>query len=180
MFFSLYFLLWSLYLTMCVCMCIYMCIYIYIYVHACRVALVCPTLCDSVDYSPPGFSVHGILQARILEWVALDLPYSYLGMGDHKYVFYMSVYMLKYLLRKGCIFRKQDVCNLLGFLFLGLVLNKKNFLNFIFSPLLLNMIAEFQLLSVKAIKYMISAHLRISFLLDILYCHGFETYISLL
>ena len=174
MFFSLYFLLWSLYLTMCVCMCIY------IYVHACRVALVCPTLCDSVDYSPPGFSVHGILQARILEWVALDLPYSYLGMGDHKYVFYMSVYMLKYLLRKGCIFRKQDVCNLLGFLFLGLVLNKKNFLNFIFSPLLLNMIAEFQLLSVKAIEYMISAHLRISFLLDILYCHGFETYISLL
>ena len=29
----------------------------------------CPTLCDSMDYSPPGFSVHGILQARILEWV---------------------------------------------------------------------------------------------------------------
>ena len=27
-------------------------------------------LCDPVDYSPPGFSVHGILQARILEWVA--------------------------------------------------------------------------------------------------------------
>ena len=80
-----------------------------------------------MDCSPPGFSVHGILQARILEWVALDLPYLYLGMGDHKYVFYMSVYMLKYLLRIGCIFRKQDVCYLLGFLFLGLVLNKKNF-----------------------------------------------------
>ena len=30
----------------------------------------CPTLCDPVDSSPPGFSVHGILQARILEWVA--------------------------------------------------------------------------------------------------------------
>ena len=29
-----------------------------------------PTLCDPVDYSLPGFSVHGILQARILEWVA--------------------------------------------------------------------------------------------------------------
>ena len=41
------------------------------------------------------------------------------------------------------------------------------------------MIAEFQLSSVKAIEYMISAHLRISFLLDILYCLGFETYISL-
>ena len=30
----------------------------------------CPTLCDPVKYSPPGSSVHGILQARILEWVA--------------------------------------------------------------------------------------------------------------
>ena len=129
-----------------------------------------------MDCSPPGFSVHGILQARILEWVALDLPYSYLGMGDHKYVFYMSVCMLKYLLRIRCLFRKQDVCYLLGLLFLGLVLNK-NFINFIFFSLLLNIIAEFQLSSVKAIEYMISAHLRVSFLLDILYCLVFETYI---
>ena len=30
-----------------------------------------PTLCEPMDYSPPGFSVHGILQARILEWVAM-------------------------------------------------------------------------------------------------------------
>ena len=33
------------------------------------VAQSCPTLCDPVDCSPPGFSVHGILQARALEWV---------------------------------------------------------------------------------------------------------------
>ena len=33
-----------------------------------------PTLCLSVDCSPPGSSVHGILQARILEWVAI--PFS--------------------------------------------------------------------------------------------------------
>ena len=31
-----------------------------------------PTLCDPLDYSPPGSSVHGILQARILEWVAIS------------------------------------------------------------------------------------------------------------
>ena len=31
----------------------------------------CPTLCDPMDCSPPGSSVHGILQARILEWVAM-------------------------------------------------------------------------------------------------------------
>ena len=28
----------------------------------------CPTLCDPVDSSPPGSSIHGILQARVLEW----------------------------------------------------------------------------------------------------------------
>ena len=31
----------------------------------------CPTLCDPLDCSPPGPSVRGILQARILEWLAL-------------------------------------------------------------------------------------------------------------
>ena len=31
----------------------------------------CPTLCDPMDYSPPGSSVHGILQERIVEWVAI-------------------------------------------------------------------------------------------------------------
>ena len=30
----------------------------------------CLTLCDPMDYSPPGSSGHGILQARILEWAA--------------------------------------------------------------------------------------------------------------
>ena len=37
-----------------------------------EVAQSCPTLWDPVDCSPPGFSVHGILQARILEWVAMS------------------------------------------------------------------------------------------------------------
>ena len=32
----------------------------------------CLTLCDPVDCSPPGSSAHGILQARILEWVAIS------------------------------------------------------------------------------------------------------------
>ena len=31
----------------------------------------CLTLCDPTDCSPPGFSVHGLLQVRILEWVAM-------------------------------------------------------------------------------------------------------------
>ena len=43
------------------------------------VAQSCPTLCDPMDYSPSGSSVHGILQARILEWVAISLPIVELG-----------------------------------------------------------------------------------------------------
>ena len=31
----------------------------------------CPTLCDPIDGSPPGFPAPGILQARTLEWVAI-------------------------------------------------------------------------------------------------------------
>ena len=49
--------------------------------HAClhaKSVQLCPILCDSLDCSPPGFSVHWILQERILEWVAMpssrDLP----------------------------------------------------------------------------------------------------------
>ena len=32
----------------------------------------CPTLCDPMNCSPPGSSVHGIFRARILEWVAIS------------------------------------------------------------------------------------------------------------
>ena len=38
------------------------------------VTQLCSTLCDPMDCSTPGSSVHGILQARILEWVAI--PFS--------------------------------------------------------------------------------------------------------
>ena len=31
----------------------------------------CPTLCDPMDCSPPGSSAHGVIQARILEWVTM-------------------------------------------------------------------------------------------------------------
>ena len=44
--------------SVCVCMCV-------------LVTQPCSTLCDPVDYSSPGSSVHGILWERILEWVAM-------------------------------------------------------------------------------------------------------------
>ena len=37
----------------------------------CLVTQSCPTLCNLMDWSPSGSSVHGILQARMLEWVAM-------------------------------------------------------------------------------------------------------------
>ena len=43
--------------------------------HAAKSLQSCPTLCDPVDGSPPGSSVHGILQARTLEWVAIAFSY---------------------------------------------------------------------------------------------------------
>ena len=39
------------------------------------------TLCDPMECSPPGSSVHGILQARILEWVAFPFPGDLLNPG---------------------------------------------------------------------------------------------------
>ena len=45
---------------------------------ACVCAQLCLTLCDLMDHGPPGSSIHGIFQVRILEWVAIsfstDLP----------------------------------------------------------------------------------------------------------
>ena len=38
----------------------------------CLVTQSCVTLCDPIAHSLPGFSIHGILQARILEWVAIS------------------------------------------------------------------------------------------------------------
>ena len=34
----------------------------------------CPTLCGPMDCSLRGFSIHGIFQARVLEWVAISFP----------------------------------------------------------------------------------------------------------
>jgi len=52
-----------------------------------EVAQSCPTLCDPMDCSLPGSSVHGILQARVLEWGAIAFSVthkgsSYKGKGD--------------------------------------------------------------------------------------------------
>ena len=51
---------------MCVCE------YIYTHIYMFSVSQSCLTLCDSLDCSLPDSSVHGIFQARMLEWVAIS------------------------------------------------------------------------------------------------------------
>ena len=50
----------------------------------------CPTLCDPMDHSPLVSSVHGILQARILEWVAVPSSRGSSRPKDGTQVFYVS------------------------------------------------------------------------------------------
>ena len=50
--------------------CVY--VYIYMYIAIAKSLQSCPTLCDPIDGSPPGFPIPGILQARTLEWVAIS------------------------------------------------------------------------------------------------------------
>ena len=53
-----------------------------------RLIQVCLTLCDPMDCSLTGFSVHGILQARILEWAAL-LQGIFLSQGSHLHLLWL-------------------------------------------------------------------------------------------
>ena len=50
----------------------------------------CPTLCDRMDCSPLGSSVHGILQSRILEWVAISFSRGSSQQRDQTHVSYVS------------------------------------------------------------------------------------------
>ena len=57
----------------------------------CSVAKLCPSLCDPVDCSPPGSSVRGIFQARILEWVAVSFSRGSSWRRDETHVSISSV-----------------------------------------------------------------------------------------
>ena len=57
-------------------MCVYVCVCMrmHTHAHACVGAQSCPTLCNSMDCSLPGSSVHGICQAGILAWLPFPSP----------------------------------------------------------------------------------------------------------
>ena len=48
------------------CVCVYVCVCVCVFSRSVM------SLCDPMDYSPPGSSVHAVSQARILEWVAIS------------------------------------------------------------------------------------------------------------
>ena len=62
-----------------------------------EVAQSCPTLRDPMDGSPPGLSIHGIFQARVLEWgaiafsVCMRIPQYNYSAGGHWSCFYLGL-----------------------------------------------------------------------------------------
>ena len=54
---------------MCVCVCVCVCV---------LATRLCPTLWDPMDCNPSGSYIHGILQARILEWIAISYSNIYI------------------------------------------------------------------------------------------------------
>ena len=65
------------------------------YVRACELSLqLCLTLCNTMNCSPPGSSVHGILQARILVWVAMPSTRGSSLPWDRTLVFYISYWQV--------------------------------------------------------------------------------------
>ena len=80
------------YRMLCVCVCVCVCI--------CLVIQSCPTLCDCMDCRRPGFSVHRILQARMLEWVAMPFSKGYSQSRDQTQVSRIYIKVPRYLRRK--------------------------------------------------------------------------------
>ena len=66
-------------------------------------ALSCPTLCDPMDYSPPGFSVPGTSQARILGWVTISFSIIRIKLC---FIQFLNFYLVSFILFLSSI---QDI-----------------------------------------------------------------------
>ena len=74
----------------------------------CAQSLSCVQLCNPTNHCPPDFSVHGILQARILEWVAISSSRGSSWLRDQIHISYVS-----------CLSRQDFVCLFVLFCFLN-------------------------------------------------------------
>ena len=80
----------------------------------------CLTLCDSMDCSPPGSSVHGILQATILEWIVISFPGGIFPTQGLNLSFLHCRWILYCLSHQGSPYKRKDWENSLGVRWLGL------------------------------------------------------------
>ena len=77
-----------------------------------KVAQSCPALCDLMDYSPPGFSVLGILQSGILEWVVISFSRRSSRPKDQTQVSWVAGrFFTTWVTRETC-FKKKDILHL--------------------------------------------------------------------
>ena len=83
-----------------------------LYYVVCLVAQSCLTLCDPLDYSPPGSSIHGILQARILEWVAIPFSRGSSQPWDRTQV---SLTAGRFFIRTKYHHKTRNICGILAF-----------------------------------------------------------------
>ena len=86
--------------------------FLYLYTLRVCVSQSCPTLCDPMDCSPPHSSIHRILQARILEWVAIPFSRESSQTRDQTWVFCIGRWILWHLSHQGSPVTgfKQQVC----------------------------------------------------------------------
>ena len=75
---------------LCVCVCVCVCL--------CSVAQLCPTLCNPMDCSLPGSSIHEILPARTLEWVAISFSRRSSQLKDQTHISYTPALQVESLL----------------------------------------------------------------------------------
>ena len=85
-------------ISLCVSVCLCISVWVWVCVCVCEHELghiqlqSYPTLCNPMDSSPPGSSVHGILQARILEWVAMPCSRGSSGPRDLNLCFHQLLH----------------------------------------------------------------------------------------
>ena len=79
----------------------------------------CPTVCDPRDGSPPGSPVPGILQARILEWIAISFPNAWKWKGKVKSLsrvpLFVTPWTVAYQAPLSMGFSRQEYCSGLPF-----------------------------------------------------------------
>ena len=77
----------------------------YLYAAAAKSLQLCPTLCDPIDGSPLGSSIHGIFQARVLEWGAIASPSIYIVPQKKDKFSYISTWLAHW--PPSCLLKSQ-------------------------------------------------------------------------